>query len=65
VKFAAGKRAPKVGHALVRALMLTAKAEEVRSSEFVGSSELGPPAMTDTAMLCACEQQGRGECESE
>jgi hypothetical protein len=50
---------------LVRALTLTAKVEEVRSSEFAGNSELGPPAMADMAMLYACEQQGRGECESE
>jgi hypothetical protein len=37
----AGKWAPKVGRALVRALTLTAKAEKVRSREFAGGSELG------------------------
>jgi hypothetical protein len=61
----AEKWAPKVGHALVRALTLMAKAKEVRSSEFMGGSELGSPAMVDMAVLCACERQGRGECESE
>jgi hypothetical protein len=64
-KFAAKKRAPKVGRALVRALTLTAKAEEVRSSEFAGGSELGPLAMADKVVLCTCERQGRWECESE
>jgi hypothetical protein len=55
----------KVGRALVRALTLTAKAEEVRSSEFAGGSELGPLAMADKVVLCTCERQGRWECESE
>jgi hypothetical protein len=30
------------------------------SSKDAGGSELGPLAMADTAVLCACERQGRG-----
>jgi hypothetical protein len=29
-------------------------------SEDAGGSELGPPAMADVAVLCACEWQGQG-----
>jgi hypothetical protein len=36
--------------ALVRALPLTTKAEELQSSEFTGGSELGLPAMAASAL---------------